>query len=192
MLLYQDLRGLRRSFSVALPVSRSQVHWTSLAVKGLPSCHVTPWRSGSVNSVPSSFHDQPVARSGTIDVRLFCLTCWSNITRLLNTPIIGRSETIVASSWIDMLAGLSGVNILRMPPCFWANAPSAADIAITNPPTATKPRTRCFIAVSLPFAYREAPGPFSVGSLALPTTEPCYSEILVLSLVSRRGHLAVY
>ena len=40
---YQDLRGLRRSFSLDLPVSRSQVHLTSLAVKGLPSCHLTPW-----------------------------------------------------------------------------------------------------------------------------------------------------
>jgi len=42
--------------------------------------------------------DQRVARSGTIELRLFCLTCWSNMTRLLKTPIIGRSETIVPSS----------------------------------------------------------------------------------------------
>src|SRR6266478_4067841 len=56
-------------------------------MNGLPSCQVTPWRSGKVSSVPSSFHDQAVARSGTIESRLFCFTCWSNTTRLLNTPI---------------------------------------------------------------------------------------------------------
>src|SRR6202030_3175658 len=140
---YQDLRGLTRSFSLALPVSRSQVHWTSLAVKGLPSCHVMPWRSGSVNSVPSSFDDQPVARSGTIESRLFCLTCWSNMTRLLKTPIIGRSETIVASSWIDMLAGLSGLYIFRMPPCFCANAGSAANVATSNDAATAKASRRC-------------------------------------------------
>ena len=54
--------------------------------------------------------------------RLFCGTCWSNITRLLNTAIIGRSATTVVSSWIDMLAGLSMIYCLRMPPCFWASA----------------------------------------------------------------------
>src|SRR5215469_8909911 len=57
-----------RNFSLDLPLSRSQVHLTSLAVNGLPSCHLTPSRSGNVRSVPSSFHDQPVARSGTIAV----------------------------------------------------------------------------------------------------------------------------
>ena len=45
-------------------------HLTSFAVNGLPSCHLTPWRSGRVSSVPSSLHDQLVARSGTIDCRL--------------------------------------------------------------------------------------------------------------------------
>jgi len=74
-LLYQVLRGLRRNFSADLPVSRSHVHLTSLAVNGLPSCHLTPLRNGMVSSVPSSFHDQPVARSGTIDPILFCATC---------------------------------------------------------------------------------------------------------------------
>src|SRR6266568_1980374 len=108
-LRYQDLRGLMRSFSLALPVSRSQVHLTSLAVNGLPSCHLTPWCNGNVNSVPSSFHDQPVARSGTIDCRLFWGRCWSYMTRLLKPPIIGRSAKTVASSRIDMLAGLSTV-----------------------------------------------------------------------------------
>ena len=67
-----------------------------------------------------------------IDSRLFCFTCWSNMTRLLNTPIIGPIANTVASSWIDMLAGLSGVYIRRMPPCFWANAVPAADITASN------------------------------------------------------------
>src|SRR5215831_10534284 len=31
-----------RSFSLVLPCSSSQVHLTSRAVKGLPSCHLTP------------------------------------------------------------------------------------------------------------------------------------------------------
>src|SRR6184192_1972360 len=112
-LRYHDLRGLMRNLSEERSDSVSQVHFTSLAVNGLPSCHLTPWRNGKVSSVPSSFHDQPVARSGTIESWLFCFTCWSNITRLLNTPIIGPSATKVASSWIDMLAGLSGLYIFR-------------------------------------------------------------------------------
>src|SRR5271165_2629024 len=70
MFAYQDLRGLMRSLSLPVPISRSQVHLTSLLVNGLPSCHLTPWRSGRVSSVPSSLHDQLVARSGTIDCRL--------------------------------------------------------------------------------------------------------------------------
>src|SRR5262245_16454138 len=49
------------------------------------------------------------------------------MTRLLNTPIIGPSAKTVASSWIDMLAGLSGLYILNMPPGFWANAGSPAN-----------------------------------------------------------------
>jgi hypothetical protein len=52
---------------------------------------------------------QPVAKSGTIDCRLFCFTCWSNMTRLLKTPITGRWAKTVVSSRIDMLAGLSSV-----------------------------------------------------------------------------------
>jgi len=51
-LWYQDLHGLRRSLWLDLPVSRSQVHLTSSAVKGLPSCHLTPSRNGKVSCVP--------------------------------------------------------------------------------------------------------------------------------------------
>jgi hypothetical protein len=38
--------------------------------------------------------------------------------RLLKTPIIGVAVDRVASSWVDMLAGLSAWGILKMPPCF--------------------------------------------------------------------------
>jgi hypothetical protein len=64
-------------------------------------------RSWNVSSVPSSFHDQSVARSGTIDCRLFWGTSCLYRRRLLKTPIIGISVELVASSRIDMLAGLS-------------------------------------------------------------------------------------
>src|SRR6266852_4230007 len=90
-LRYHALRGLRRSFSFALPSSRSKVHLTSAAVNGLPSCHLTPWRRLKVSSVPSSLHDQPVARSGSIDLRLFCGSSCLYMTRLLKTPIIGTT-----------------------------------------------------------------------------------------------------
>jgi hypothetical protein len=39
-----------RSFSAAVPCNKSRVHFTSAAVNGLPSCHLTPCRSGNVNS----------------------------------------------------------------------------------------------------------------------------------------------
>src|SRR5947208_1789945 len=54
------------------------------------------------------------------------------MTRLLKTPIIGRSAETVASSWIDMLAGLSGLYSLRMPPGFCASAGATADAAATQ------------------------------------------------------------
>ena len=77
------------------------------------------------------------------------------MTRLLKTPIIGRSETIVASSWIDMLAGLSGSYIFRMPPGFWANAGSATTAASNGAATANARRYRV-ISVHLPFAATRA------------------------------------
>src|ERR671939_118251 len=98
---YQDARGLSRSFSAARPVSRSQVHLTSAAVKGLPSCHLTPLRKRKVSAVFASSHDHSVARSGRIVSLLDCGTCWSYSRRLLNTPIIGMTAEIVDSSWID-------------------------------------------------------------------------------------------
>ena len=136
-LRYQDLRGLRRSLWLDLPVSRSQVHLTSSAVKGFPSCHLTPSRNGKVSSVPSSLHDQPVARSGTIDCTLFCFACWSNITRLLNNPIVARAGTPSASSCIDRLGGESRACTRKIPPCFCANAAAEPKITASDAPTIT-------------------------------------------------------
>jgi hypothetical protein len=45
--------------------------------------------------------------SGTIDFKLFCFTLGSNITRLLNTTMMGATIEIVPSSKIDMFPGLS-------------------------------------------------------------------------------------
>src|SRR6201982_451468 len=81
------------------------------------------------------------------------------MTRLLNTPIIGPSAKTVASSWIDMLAGLSGLYIFKMPPCFWAKASSAANIARNNAPAAANPRRFRFIPVYLPWLSRARPPP---------------------------------
>src|SRR6266404_6269513 len=149
-LRYQGLRGLTRSFSLDLPVKRSQVHLTSLAVKGLPSCQATPWRNGNVSSVPSSFHVQPVARSGTIELRLFSGTCSSNKTRLLKTAVTGRVATGVASSWIDTLAGLSIIYCRKIPLCFCANTGAALDIAINKPPATAKVRRFSIMPLFLP------------------------------------------
>src|SRR5260370_1200557 len=69
-LRYHALRGLRRSFSLPIPISKSQVHLTSAAVNGLPSCHLTPRRSGRVFHPPAVVdavdHDrQPLDRGLT-------------------------------------------------------------------------------------------------------------------------------
>src|SRR6516164_2442884 len=49
-----------RNLSLPVPIRRSHVHLTSAAVNGLPSCHLTPWRSGKVSSLPSSLHSHLV------------------------------------------------------------------------------------------------------------------------------------
>src|ERR1700751_3893511 len=121
-----------RNLAADLPSSVSQVHWTSFAVNGCPSCQRTLSRKRKVSSVPSSFHDQPVARSGTIDCSEFCGTCWSKMTRLLNTAIIGATVEIVTSSSVDMLAGLSRWATWSTPPAFCANAVSDPMRATTN------------------------------------------------------------
>src|SRR5262249_26915317 len=89
-------------------------------------------RSGKVSSVPSSLHDQLVARSGTIVSRLDCAMCWSYMTRLLKTPIIGCNVAPVDSSRIDMLAGLSRCDSFRIPPAFCASAGPPAAITASH------------------------------------------------------------
>src|SRR5215471_10252457 len=128
-LAYQPLRKLTLRVSSVRSASRSQVHFTSAAVKGLPSCHFTPCRNAKVSFFPSSLHAQLVAKSGTMPSRLFCGLCGSNMTRLLKTPIIGITTEIVPSSWIDILAGLSRCAMRKMPPAFCAQA---SDDANTN------------------------------------------------------------
>ena len=90
--MYQILRGFLRMMSTSrrpCPISASQVHFTSAAVNGLPSCHFTPWRSLKVSLVLSAFHDQLSARSGTIVSGLLTFSLGSNTTRLLNTAMNG-------------------------------------------------------------------------------------------------------
>src|SRR6516225_3897528 len=158
---YHDLRGLTRSLSLDLPINRSKVHLTSAAVSGLPSCHLTPWRNGKVSSVPSSFHDQPVARSGMIDCGLFCATSCLYMTRLLKTPDIGRLTAIVDSSSGDMLAGLSKWPIFITPQCFWPSAVSAAENAESIAPAA-------MIKCSCRLIFHLLPGRFGFASLRRP------------------------
>src|SRR5271155_526336 len=102
------------------------------------------------------------------------------MTRLLKTPIIGPSAKTVASSWIDMLAGLSGEYIFRMSPDFCATAGSPEDRAISTPPVAAHARNLPFISV-LPDVVR-LPGLFPVGPLAKPTAEPRYAGPVFLGL----------
>src|SRR5438067_7743827 len=135
------------------------VHLTSAAVNGLPSCHLTPSRSLKVSSFPSSLHDQLEARSETIELRVFCGTCWSNITRLLNTPIIGPSTTIVDSSWIDTLAMLVPSGILRTPPDFCAKAGWLAHRPPSAPHATNKLRSFAFICLR-PSRRVGSPAPF--------------------------------
>ena len=96
-----------RSFSLDLPVSRSQVHLTSFAVNGLPSCHLTPWRSGNVSSVPSSSHDQLGGEIGHDRLQAVLRHVLLVHDEIVEDAHHRPLAAIVASSWIDMLAGLS-------------------------------------------------------------------------------------
>ena len=100
-------RGFLRKSSGSLPVSLFQVHCTSLAVNGLPSCHLTPWRSLNVSLVLVASQAQLSARSGTMVSIVLSGFCWSNTTRLLNTPMNGCTVEMVASSWMEALGRLS-------------------------------------------------------------------------------------
>ena len=75
-----------------------------------------------------------------MDCNVFCGTCWSKMTRLLNTAIIGATVEIVTSSRVDMLAGLSRWAIRSSPPCVWAHAASEAEIEISKPAAAVRKR----------------------------------------------------
>src|SRR6202158_3080507 len=188
-LRYHALRGLSRSFSLPLPSSRSQVHLTSAEVNGLPSCHLTPWRNLNVSSLASSLQAHSVARSGTIVSGLFCATCWSYITRLLKTPIIGRNAAPVASSCSDMLAGLSKNEILRMPPDFCADALVAAPSASSNGLTTTSPSKVRFMTVLPLFrSPRAARGQARTQPLRLPVEPEILVAITVVDVVDHDGH----
>ena len=66
---------------------------------------------------------------------------------------IGPSAKTVDSSKIDMLAGLSMLYILRMPPRFWADAVPPPDIEISNTPAATACKLRIIALVCLKRLY---------------------------------------
>jgi len=102
--------------------------------------------------------------------------------------VIGRSEMIVASSWIDMLAGLSGLYILRIPPCFWANIGWAANSAATKPPVARIARGLRFI-LPLPdtgAGGRRIPALFEWGCRQNPQLNPAISAAVSSSHSTRR------
>src|SRR5215510_3862721 len=94
-LVYQDARGFLRKSSESCPVSLFQVHCTSFAVNGLPSCHLTPSCSLKVSLVLVASQVQLSARSGTIVSGLLSGTLWSKMTRLLKMPMNGATVEIV-------------------------------------------------------------------------------------------------
>src|SRR5258708_31004780 len=107
-LVYQTLRGLRwKSWVSPLPISIRQVHCTSLAVNGWPSCHFTPCRSLNVSLVLVGSQDQLSARSGITVSRLSWTLKGSKTTRLLKIAANGVTEAIVDSSSNEVLGGLS-------------------------------------------------------------------------------------
>ena len=81
------------------------MHCTSLPVKGLPSCQLTPERSLKVSLVPDASHAQRSASSGTMVSKPLRGFCGSKRTRLLKIAMNGMLVAIVDSSWIDALGG---------------------------------------------------------------------------------------
>src|SRR5216684_4130728 len=105
---YQTLRGLRWKSCVSpLPISIRQVHCTSFAVNGLPSCQLTPCRSLKVSLVLVESHAQLSARSGITVSIVSCTLAGSNTTRLLNTAENGVTVAMVDSSSSEVEGGLS-------------------------------------------------------------------------------------
>src|SRR5262245_47220735 len=102
-LFHQMFRGFLRNSSGSLPWILVQVHWTSLAVNGLPSCHCTPLRRTSVSLVCDASHDQLSASSGTMVSRPLRGFDWLKMRRLLKTPENAMAVAIVASSIMEAL-----------------------------------------------------------------------------------------
>src|SRR5215510_15258439 len=97
---YQILRGLRRKYSGSMPLRRCHVHCTSLPVKGLPSCQVTPGCSLKVSVVPEASQAQLSANSGTMVSKPLRGFPGSKRTKLLKTAMNGMLVAMVDSSWI--------------------------------------------------------------------------------------------
>ena len=138
MLNHQALRGFFRILLSTLPVTMSQVHFTSALVNGLPSCHFTPSCRRNVSDRSSAPQVQDVPSSGMIRSPRFCGLSGSNITRLLKTAMNGISVEAVASSQIDALGGLSRCAMRSTPPGFCACAPEPTLIAATRQATASR------------------------------------------------------
>src|SRR5438309_11499517 len=93
--VYQTFRGLRlKSCVSAFPISMRQVHCTSFAVNGWPSCHFTPCRSLKVSLVLVESHDQLSARSGMTVSRLSCGVVGSHPTRYLQPAATGLTQAM--------------------------------------------------------------------------------------------------
>ena len=122
------------------------------------------------------------------------------MTRLLNTPIIGRLVASVDSSSIDMLAGLSKWPILRIPPCFapmpspWAATARSLsrareDLASFRPPPVRNaggkdPHCRC----AGPFwAFAQAATSERLSSIGLRGTGARYRRSIALLLARLAG-----
>ena len=92
--------------------------------------------------------DQPACRTM---VGLLALAhdraCEAELAEAIGSQLAVPIISMVASSWIDMLAGLSGSYIFRMTSCFWAKASSAANIARNNVRAAANPGSLRFISV---------------------------------------------
>jgi len=84
-----------------------------------------------------------------MDCNVFCGTCWSKMTRLLNTAIIGATVEIVTSSSVDMLAGLSRWEIWRTPPGFCADVAPAMRHTTSSPAAPATTLRQGFIGISV-------------------------------------------
>src|SRR5205809_7239310 len=106
--VYQTFRGLRlKSCVSAFPISMRQVHCTSFAVNGWPSCHFTPCRSLNVSLVLVKSQDQLSARSGITVSMLSWTLAGSNTTWLLKMAANGVNEAMVVCSCNEVEGGVS-------------------------------------------------------------------------------------